>query len=147
MQQPEKNCWKKKLQKIRINNKGKCHNIAGKAEPRISKIYTPSKILKKRDIKLGLFVLLLALGSGTSRAADTIKGGQLYVQHCASCHGASGISVMPDAPNFARNESLLQPDLVLLDSIKNGKNAMPAYQGILKDLEILDVIVYLRTLN
>lgn len=90
---------------------------------------------------------MLAFGSGTSRAADTIKGGALYAVHCASCHGASGISVMPNAPNFARGESLLQPDLSLLVSIKNGKNAMPAYQGILSDHDILDVIVYLRTLN
>jgi cytochrome c6 len=54
---------------------------------------------------------------------------------------------MPNAPNFARNESLLQPDLSLLASIKTGKNAMPAYQGILSDQDILNVIVYLRTLN
>jgi len=41
----------------------------------------------------------------------------------------------------------MQPDLTLLASIKNGVNTMPAYQGILKDQDILDVIVYLRTLN
>lgn len=108
----------------------------------------PSKILKIRNVKLGLFTFfMLAFGSGTSRAADTIKGGELYAVHCASCHGASGISVMPNAPNFARSESLLQPDLLLLTSIKNGKNAMPAYQGILSDHDIMDVVVYLRTLN
>jgi cytochrome c6 len=94
-----------------------------------------------------LAFFILAFGSDTSRAADMIKGGELYAEHCASCHGASGISVMLNAPNFAKNESLLQPDPVLLTSIKNGKNAMPAYQGILNDQDILDVIVYLRTLN
>jgi len=104
--------------------------------------------LKIQDVKLGLLALfMLAFGSGTSRAADTIKGGELYAVHCASCHGASGISVMPNAPSFARSESLLQPDLLLLTSIKNGRNAMPAYQGILSDGNILDVIVFLRTLN
>lgn len=90
---------------------------------------------------------MLAFSSGTSLAADTSKGGALYAVHCASCHGASGISVMPSAPNFARGESMLRPDLLLLTSIRNGKNAMPAYQGILSDHDILDVIVYLRTLN
>jgi cytochrome c6 len=54
---------------------------------------------------------------------------------------------MPDAPNFAQNESLMQANNILLISIKNGKNAMPAYKGILKDQDILDVIAYLRTLN
>jgi cytochrome c6 len=104
--------------------------------------------MKSRNTKCRLLIFfMLVFGSSTSQAADTIKGGELYAKHCASCHGASGISVMPDAPNFAREEGLLQPDPILLFSIKNGKNAMPAYQGILSDQEILDVIVYLRTLN
>lgn len=94
-----------------------------------------------------LALLILAFGSSNSQAADTIKGGELYAVHCASCHGASGAGDMPNAPNFTRGESLLRPDLLLLTSIKNGKNAMPAYQGILSDHDIMDVIVYLRTLN
>lgn len=101
-----------------------------------------------RDVKLGLSAFfMLAFSSGIAQAADTIKGGELYAVHCASCHGATGISVMPNAPNFSQGERMLQPDPVLLTTIKYGKNAMPAYQGILKDPEILDVIVYLRTLN
>jgi len=94
-----------------------------------------------------LMFFMLAFGTSTSQAADTIKGGELYAMHCASCHGASGISVMPGAPNFASEESLMQPDPLLQLSIKNGKNAMPAYQGVLSDQDILDVIVYIRTLN
>jgi mono/diheme cytochrome c family protein len=134
--------------RIKINRQCACSEICRKTNPRRSKIFTPSKILKIRNVELGLFVFfLLALDSSTSRAADTIKGGELYAVHCASCHGASGTSVMPNAPNFAQGENLLQPDPILLKSIKNGKNAMPAYQGILSDHDILDVIVYLRTLN
>lgn len=103
--------------------------------------------MKIRGLKLGLFGLcLLAFGSGTARASDPIKGGELYAVHCASCHGASGVSVMPNAPNFAQGEILLQPDPTLFSSIKNGKNAMPAYQGVLSDPDIMNVIVYLRTL-
>ena len=59
----------------------------------------------------------------------------------------SGISVMPGAPNFARGERLLQPDLMLLATIKAGKNVMPSFQGILSDNDILNVIAYIRTLN
>lgn len=113
-----------------------------------NKISAKSEILKYPDVKLGLIAcFLFVLSSKASLAADTIKGGELYAAHCASCHGASGNSVMPDAPNFAQSESLMQPDSSLLTAIKNGKNAMPAYQGILTDNDILDVIVYLRTLN
>jgi len=106
------------------------------------------EILKIRYTKLRLLApLLLALGSGASLAADMIKGGNIYASHCAACHGASGVSVMPGAPAFARNEGLLRPDMMLLTSIKSGKNAMPAFQGILSDQDILNVIAFLRTLN
>jgi cytochrome c6 len=67
--------------------------------------------------------------------------------HCANCHGASGNPVMPGAPNFQRSEKLLQPDTLLLAAIRRGKNAMPAYVGILRDQEIMDVVGYLRTLQ
>jgi cytochrome c6 len=89
----------------------------------------------------------LALCSGSARAADMIKGAELYAEHCVSCHGVSGINVMPGVPNFTQTDSLLKPDSLILPSIKNGKNAMPAYEGILTDQGILDVIAYLRTLN
>lgn len=80
-------------------------------------------------------------------AADVNSGRQLYNMHCASCHGPSGISVMPNAPNVARGAILMQPDVQLLGSIRRGKNAMPAYFGVMKDQEILDVIAYMRTLR
>lgn len=92
-------------------------------------------------------VLLLAFGAVNSYAADIVRGGKLYAKHCATCHGVNGVNVMPDAPNFSRSESLLRPDVFILAAIKEGKNAMPAYQGMLKDTDILDVIAYLRTLE
>jgi cytochrome c6 len=87
------------------------------------------------------------LGVVTARAADVAKGGQIYAQHCMACHGATGVSVMPGAPNLARGERMLQPDIQLLASIKAGRAAMPAYVGILQDREILDVIAYMRMLR
>jgi len=91
--------------------------------------------------------LLLVFWAENACAADTVKGGQLYAKHCATCHGVDGVNVMPDAPNFARSERLLRPDVFILATIKEGKNAMPSYQGVLKDQDILDVIAYLRTLE
>lgn len=92
-------------------------------------------------------VLMLLMTSGTSNAADTNKGQQLFAANCAICHGQSGRSVMPGAPNFDRGEGLMRPDFALLASIRAGKNAMPAYQGLLTDRDILDVIAFLRTLH
>ena len=91
--------------------------------------------------------LILLITSGTSNAADTNKGQQLFAANCAICHGQSGRSVMPGAPNFDRGEGLMRPDFTLLASIRAGKNAMPAYQGLLADRDILDVIAFLRTLH
>ena len=91
--------------------------------------------------------LVLMLASGMSNAADTNKGQQLYAANCAICHGQSGRSVMPGAPNFDRGEGLMRADFTLLASIRAGKNAMPAYQGLLADRDILDVIAFLRTLH
>jgi len=54
---------------------------------------------------------------------------------------------MPGAPNFRRLETLMRPDMQLLTSIRNGKGAMPAFFGVMRDREILDVVAYLRTLS
>ncbi len=80
-------------------------------------------------------------------AADMLNGQRLYGLHCAVCHGATGITALPGAPSFARGERLMQPDIVLLASIRSGRNAMPGFVGLLRDREILDVISFLRTMQ
>lgn len=94
--------------------------------------------------------LLLALGlalAAPARAADAIKGAQLYRAHCAACHGTNGVSPMPTAPSFARGERLMQPDAAIAAAIRTGRAAMPGYFGILSDRDLLDVVAYLRTLR
>jgi len=91
--------------------------------------------------------LVAASFSAEVHAADSIKGRQLYNANCAICHGPSGRSAMPGAPNFDRGEGMLKPDLILLSAIRTGRNAMPAYQGILTDRDIMDVIAFVRTLH
>jgi cytochrome c6 len=91
--------------------------------------------------------VLLALLAHGAFAADMIKGGQIYRMHCASCHGASGVSAMPNAPSFARGERLTQPDQMLLGSIRRGRGAMPGFFGVLSDRDTLDVIAYLRSMR
>ncbi len=97
-----------------------------------------------------LAATVLALGAGVpslAPAADVMKGGQLYSVHCAACHGRNGMSVVPNAPSFGRGERMMQPDMVLLTSVRSGRNAMPGFLGMLSDREILDIIAYLRTLR
>jgi cytochrome c6 len=94
-----------------------------------------------------LVPFLFIFGSSLSHAADTNKGSEIYATHCSACHGVSGVSVMPNAPNFSQNEGLMSSDRALLISILAGKAAMPSYRGVLSEQDILDVIAYLRTLN
>jgi cytochrome c6 len=53
---------------------------------------------------------------------------------------------MPGAPDLRRGTVLLRPDAQLLDALRRGRGGMPAYLGVLKDREILDVIAYTRLL-
>jgi cytochrome c6 len=85
--------------------------------------------------------------SSALQAADSFKGKQLYTANCAICHGVTGKSAIPGAPNLNRGDGMLRPDFTLLAAIRSGKNAMPAFQGIMTDRDIMDVIAYMRTLH
>ncbi|MDH3538044.1 MAG: c-type cytochrome [Gammaproteobacteria bacterium] len=92
--------------------------------------------------------LAIALAISTPLAAsDLNSGANIYRMHCAQCHGVNGRSVMAGAPDFDRPDSLLKPDDSLLSRIQSGKNACPAYRGILSEQKIFDVIAFIRTLG
>ncbi len=105
-------------------------------------MHAPSCWLLTTLLVLGLF----APATGAS-AADINSGARIYQLHCASCHGPTGISIIPGTPNFARGEGLMQPDMTLLAAVRTGRNAMPGYLGILTDRQILDAVAYSRTLR
>lgn len=100
-----------------------------------------------RTLFLAYIIALLAISPNSAIAADLVKGQSLYLVHCSGCHGEKGESVNPEAPSFARGERLFQSDAALIDVVRSGSKAMPAYMGILQDREILDVISYARTLQ
>ena len=92
-----------------------------------------------------LFVVLLLSVPRTGDAADVFKGKTVYETYCQACHGPSGRGAMAGTPNFTRGQQLMRSDLSLFASISTGKNAMPGFQGVLTENEILDVITYIRT--
>lgn len=102
------------------------------------------KMFRRHCIVIAALLQTLALPVG---AANVMEGQQIYNQHCIGCHGMGGMSPIPNAPNFARGERLMQPDMALLQTIKAGKMTMPSFNGMLRDQQILDVIAYLRTLQ
>ena len=85
---------------------------------------------------------------GLSVAGDPFVGNQVYQEHCVSCHGASGKAVISSTPDFSGNPMLLaKPDMQLRETILHGRNLMPAFVGILKEKQIMDVISYIRTFH
>lgn len=94
--------------------------------------------------------MFLTVGLTTAvgaQAVDLARGQRLFNQHCAVCHGINGIPTVPNAPSFAMRERLDQPDFMLMQSVKMGKNTMPPFFGLLKDDEIRDILQYIRILR
>lgn len=92
--------------------------------------------------------LLLILGfSAAAQAGDPFNGHAIYSKHCLSCHGEDGRGAMITIPDFTRGEGLMKPDHMLTETLKQGLGTMPAYQGLLSEHELADVITYTRTLQ
>jgi cytochrome c6 len=80
-------------------------------------------------------------------AANLANGNRVYQQHCSNCHGPRGLSINSGVPNFARNEGLQKPDMMLLQVVKTGRKGQPPFFGILADQDILDALAFSRTLR
>lgn len=92
--------------------------------------------------------------------ADIEQGKRIYRENCAPCHGESGkgdgvgARSLPVRPADHTNPAVMnsRSDAFLRDVIAKGGKAMglsafmPAWQGIFKDKEIEDLLVYIRSL-
>lgn len=80
--------------------------------------------------------LALALAPSLAPAADAAPG-RAKAQPCAPCHGAWGLSAMPDAPNLAG-----QPRVYLVSQLKafrSGKRQHEVMSVIAKPLSDADI--------
>jgi mono/diheme cytochrome c family protein len=80
------------------------------------------------------------------------SGADTFKAKCAMCHGADGLGATPmgkamKAASFKNPALVNAPDSQLINSIKNGKNKMPAYGGKLTDNQIKAVVVHIRSLQ
>lgn len=94
------------------------------------------------------------------------KGGEIYQQHCASCHGTNlegepnwrrpkADLTMPAPPHDDTGHTWHHTDRLLFDLTKYGlakylnqpdyKSNMPAYEGVLTDEEILAVLSFIKS--
>jgi mono/diheme cytochrome c family protein len=93
-------------------------------------------------------------------------GQQVYARHCASCHGErlqgqpnwrerTSAGLLPAPPHDASGHTWHHPDEVLFRITKHGvaqaanlqdyQSAMPAYEGILSDAEIVAVLSWIKS--
>jgi cytochrome c6 len=91
--------------------------------------------------------LVSVLFAANTFAGDPFLGANIYNEHCVTCHGANGKGVIAGTPDFLQPSFMTKGDFQLKATIKAGSGIMPAYEGILKDREIMDVIAYIRTFN
>jgi mono/diheme cytochrome c family protein len=87
-------------------------------------------------------------------AVDTRRGQRLFAVNCAHCHGVSGTGDGPVAghltelpKNLRSNHVQDQPDEALFRIMTDGRDAMPAFGGLLSVGERRAIVAYLRTLT
>lgn len=110
---------------------------------------TKEHYLQNHFSPLAVLIVLFIIGMNyipTAQAADVFNGKKIYLSYCESCHGPNGQGQITGVPNFTRGQTLMRSDLAIFESVRSGKNAMPAFWGVLEEQEILDVIAYIRTL-
>ena len=76
---------------------------------------------------------------------DREIGKHLFVTLCAGCHGFEGKASYPTAPSILLGEALEKPDAVLLGSILNGTNTMPAWRETISEEQAHEVLGYIRS--
>lgn len=95
---------------------------------------------------VSIAVVFGAFGASEAFSADVFAGRAIYEMHCVTCHGFDGRPLIPGSPDFTRGERLLNPDALLIGSIRTGKDLMPSFDRIINEQDMLDVLVYIRTL-
>ncbi len=88
-----------------------------------------------------------------SDAASIDRGKKSYFQYCASCHGAKAMGDGPAAATLNPRPTNLKamsgghPDGDFAWKIANGRGAMPAWKGLLKESQIWELVNYIQSLN
>lgn len=123
----------------------------------------------------GIALVLLLAGCGArddglrlriDDATLLTRGEAVYRQHCAACHGAQlqgqpnwrerdASGRLPAPPHDATGHTWHHPDQVLFDITRHGvakaarlkdyDSAMPAYEGVLSDEEIVAVLSWIKS--
>jgi len=102
------------------------------------------KMLSVVSVLLLSLIVFIITFARPALAADTANGAKIFNTNCAACHLGGRNVVM--AQKTLKKDALDKYSMNSLDAIvnqvKNGKNAMPAFKGKLNDQQIEDVATY-----
>jgi cytochrome c6 len=94
--------------------------------------------------------------AGAAPAAERapVDGAALFGQACAKCHGADGTGGLPSVANGPRPVDLTaatwhatRSDAEVLNAIRDGRGAMPPFNGVLSAGQIDALAAYVRSLK
>jgi cytochrome c6 len=102
-----------------------------------------------RDVML---TTMMAAGLTVWNTPAVADASVTYKAKCAMCHGADGKGETPagkkmGAHDFASPDVQKLTDTELAAIIAKGKNKMPGYEKGLKEIEIKDLVGYIRQLT
>ena len=104
-------------------------------------------------------VVLAACATACSRSAPAaeraaVDGKALFAQACAKCHADDGTGGLPTVANGPRPADLTaaawqsqRTDAELLAAIRDGRGAMPPFEGVLTTEQINALGAYVRSLK
>lgn len=100
---------------------------------------------------VGAQVSIAAPKEPESKIANVVKGEKVFVRHCAGCHGSEGkgdgyLLLGPEPANLTRPTTKKKSDVMLLQTIHEGKPNMPSWKARLSEEDSRNVLAYIRTL-
>jgi len=102
--------------------------------------------VKVNSILISLFLISL-MAANSAMAGDPFAGSAIYAEYCVSCHGGDGAGEIAGTPSFRGGRLMTKPNSELVNKIRNGKDLMPRFSGVLSEEQIDDVMAYIRTFN
>lgn len=100
-----------------------------------------SRILSVLVLSVVLFAIVF---SRPALAADAAKGAKIFSANCTACHmgGRNVVAAAKTLKQDALEKYQMNSLEAVVNQVKNGKNAMPAFKGRLNEQQIEDVATY-----
>jgi len=105
-------------------------------------------------------ILFVALGVGLTQrggAVGPVRGVDVFMTNCSTCHGADGRGMSGAVPPLARNPVVVGDPRRIIHIVKNGLTGrvsvdganydgrMPAWKSVLDARQVAAVITYIRS--